>query len=115
MFQHLKRELREAGQTDLRLEERLRARNAILIAVALLCPIGVILALIVMLTWNYLGHVPDLMANCAYAYPPAAIAGIGLGMYIHRQGWYAWAGAAALLPLAIPVVFLGSAVSWIFG
>lgn len=113
MWKHLTREASRAGEWDLVEEERLRARNAILVCAAALCPITAILGVSVLLLWDsYRDALPGFMASAAYLYPILGIAGIMLGLYLHKQEQYTLAAALAMAPFLMAIAFFGVWINW---
>lgn len=111
LIKHLREELNDAKTAGWREEARLVARNSIILAAAAFCPLGVVMAVTVMIIWDTMGHIPSLMGNTAYLYPVSAFAGIALAIYFYNVKLYTGAMLVALAPfLWVPIFF----VAWIY-
>lgn len=111
LFKHMREELDDAKSIGWREEARLVARNSILLAAAALCPLGVVMAVIVMIIWDVYDYIPSLMGNIAYYYPVSSLLGIVLAIYMHNHKYYTGSMLVALAPfLWIPTFF----VAWVY-
>ncbi len=116
MWRYLREEAKDAGKTDLKEEEKLRCRNAILVCVALLCPLTAGMGTIVLLVWDRYGNeMPGFMANAAYLYPVCAIAGLLLSLLFHKEEYYTLAAVVAMAPILIAFGFFGVWIHWGIG
>lgn len=113
LWKHLKEELKDAETKGWREEAKLVSRNAIIAAAAAFCPLGVILAVTVMILYDSVDDMPDLMANTAYFYPITGIVCIALSVLLHSRDLFTSAMLVALAPFLWVFVFIGSAVYWV--
>lgn len=112
VFKHLRDELKDAEAKGWREEARLVSRNSILIAAAALCPLGVLKGIAIMVLWQSIQGMPDLMANTAYLYPLTALICIALAVLMHNKELYTGAMLVALAPFLWVLVFIGSGLFW---
>lgn len=112
-WKHLKDELKDAEAKGWREEAKLVSRNAIIASAAAFCPLGVILAVTVMILYDSVGDLPSLMANTTYFYPVSGLVCIALAVLMHSRDLYTGAMLVALAPFVWIFVFIGSAVYWV--
>lgn len=112
LYKHLKEELRDAESKGWREEARIVSRNSIIAAAAAFCPLGVIMAVTVMILYDSLGDMPWFMANTAYYYPVTGIICIALSILLHNQNHFTAAMLVALAPFLWIFVFIGGGVYW---
>lgn len=116
MWRFLHQEAKDAGKTDLKEEEKLRARNGILICAAILCPLTAVMGVSVLLVWDSYGDaMPGFMASAAYLYPICGMAGIMLGLWLHKEEYYALAATFAMAPILISIAFFAVWINWGLG
>lgn len=113
LFKHFKEELKDAETKGWRAEGRLVARNCIIAAAAAFCPLGVLMAVLVLVLARYIDGMPWIMGQTAFYYPLSAIAGIGLGIWLMNKGYYTGAVICATLPFVWVPVFLIAAGYWV--
>lgn len=114
LWKHLKDELKDAESKGWREEAKIVSRNAIIAAAAAFCPLGVILAVTVMILYDSIGNLPPLMANTAYFYPVTGLVCIALSVLMHSRELFTGAMLVALAPFLWIPVFIGSAIYWAF-
>jgi hypothetical protein len=112
LIKHLREELQDAKAKGWREEAQLVSRNAIVIAAAALCPLGVAMAVVVMILWDALGNMPWGLADAAIYYPVSGLAMIGLAVLLHSRQIYTLSMLFALAPFLWVPVFIGSGLYW---
>ncbi len=115
MFNHFREELRDARRDDPKLEERLRARNVILLAAAAIAPVTALMWIAILLLWDNVGDPPALMTDAALLYPILSVAGVMLALQLHKRGYLFGASLLAALPMLAILTYLASAGAWAFG
>ncbi len=112
LVKHIREELEDAKVKGWREEARLVSRNAILVAAAALCPVGVIMGVLTLVLWDRVGNLPALMSYSAFYYPIAGLVGIVVAVFLHSRKVYTPAMVIALLPLLCIPTFILSSLVW---
>lgn len=98
------------------LEGRISARNAVIGSAVSLCPLSALLVIVGLVVNAKVSPMPDFLLRACLSYPVVGITAVVLGLLAHGRGWYAAAGAVAVVP---PVVHVGVVIGgfgwWLAG
>jgi len=115
MLHHFREELRDAAKQAPQKEERLRARNVILICAAIIAPLTALMWIAILLLWDNVGDPPGLMFDMALLYPVFSVGAALVSMSLHKRHYLFGASMMSALPMLFVIAYLVALVGWAFG
>ena len=106
------REFHEEAADDPRMQDRLRARNIIMVAAAILIPLSVVMLIVTMVSWKFDPSLPSDLWASSIGHPFASAAVLMLALNIHRQGAYGLSIGIVLLPILNVGYFIWNFILW---